>query len=126
MTTTSIEFTPTQRVLMRALVASGGYGTQSEVVRGAFDLFIEKAVPRGRLVSAAIWAYQHGEASLSKAAELARVPHEEMQRILVQDGVFNPGGSAKELEEEVEFLGRHAGKASAKVKPAPAAKTRAR
>lgn len=126
MTSTSIEFTPSQRALIKALVASGGYGTQSEIVRGALDAFVLQNVPKARLLTAAIWAYQNKQASLSRAAEMANIPHEEMHRTLVREGVFDASGSAGALDDEIAFLGKHAPKASKRPAKKPASHARAR
>ena len=126
MTTTSIEFTPSQRALIKALVASGGYGTQSEIVRGALDSFVLQNVPKARLLTAAIWAYQNKQASLSRAAEMANIPHEEMHRTLVREGLFDAGGAPGTLDDEIAFLGKHAHKAAKRPTKKAAGRARAR
>ncbi len=98
-----------------ALVGSGAYKTQSEIMRSALDGFFQHA-PKATMVAAAIWAYKEGKVSLSKAARLAGVEHEEMHRTLVREGLFRTGSTAANIAAESDFLVKHATPVAARKK----------
>lgn len=99
----SVVLPKSQALAVEALLGSGSYKTQSEILRSAVEEFILH-VPKPTRLAAAVWAYENGKASLSQAAALAGVEHEEMQRTLVREGHFRSGVSAQDLESETDML----------------------
>lgn len=110
---TSVELAKSQELAVEALIGSGSYRTQSEILRSAVDDFM-RHVPKPKRLAAAVWAYEHGRATLSQAAALADMPHEEMHRTLVREGHFRSGTTAKHLEAETQFLSKNARPRAAK------------
>ena len=99
----SVVLPEAQELALTALVESGAYKTQSEIMRSALDDFLHHA-PKATMLTAAVWAYKKGKASLSQTARMANVEHEEMHRILVREGIFRTGATAKNIEAESDFL----------------------
>lgn len=99
----SVVLPKSQELAVEALIGSGSYKTQSEILRSAVEEFILH-VPKPTRLAAAVWAYENGKASLSQAAALAGVEHEEMQRTLVREGHFRSGVSAQDLTSETDML----------------------
>lgn len=99
----SVVLPKSQALAVEALLGSGSYKTQSEILRSAVEEFILH-VPKPTRLAAAIWAYENGKASLSQAAALAGVDHEEMQRTLVREGRFRSGVSARDFDAETDML----------------------
>ncbi len=91
---------------IEAVIDAGYYSNKSEVVRDALrTLFEEKNQLR---LAAAIEIYKKGEATLSRAAEIAEMGFFQFKEILKDRGVKieSPGGSKKELDEGVELIRR--------------------
>lgn len=92
-----------QELAVEALIGSGSFKTQSEIFRSSVEDFIQH-LPKPTRLAAAVWAYENGKASLSQAASLAGIEHEEMQRTLVREGRFRGGETRAELEAGSDFL----------------------
>jgi len=112
---TSVQLPEAQVQALTALVGSGAYTTQSEIMRQALEEFFQRA-PRATRLAAAIWAYQKGKLSLSQAARLAGLEHEEMHRTLVREGLFESGETAESIQEGSDYLSQHARKPAKKAK----------
>lgn len=67
-----------------------------------------RRVPKAKLLAEAMLAYKQGKASLSQAARMANIEHEEMQRFLVREGIFRADASTKTMQAESDFLARQA------------------
>jgi Arc/MetJ-type ribon-helix-helix transcriptional regulator len=104
---TSVDLAKSQQLAVEALIGSGSYRTQSEILRSAVDDFM-RHIPKSTRMAAAVWAYQNRKATISQAAALADVPHEEMHRTLVREGHFRSGAKAKDIEAEADLLGKTA------------------
>lgn len=100
---TSVVLPESQELALLALVESGAYKTQSEILRSAVEQFIHRT-PRSTLIAAAVWAYKEGKVTLSKAARMANIEHEEMQRTLVREGVFDSRMEGKQIQEGAALL----------------------
>lgn len=79
-----------QEHLLEALVASGHYGNRSEVVRRAIEHFTQNLAPEQRL-GLAFELYRQGHATIGRAAEVARLPYDQMYEILGKEGLHDGG-----------------------------------
>lgn len=86
----TIHLTPRQEGLAKALVACGYYGNLSEVGRAAMEKFIHD-LPAAQRRELALHLYRQGEATVSRAAEIADLPLHEMRKVLVDEGAQAPG-----------------------------------
>lgn len=105
----SYSLTPQIEADVHALVRAGLYANQSEVLRDAIRHRIDTLAPEKRL-RAAIELYRMDEATVSRAAELAGLPFDQMRRILQQEGVLRFAGDAdtpaRIQEKSRRLLGR--------------------
>lgn len=95
----TIHLTPQQESLVKALVACGYYGNQSEVGRAAFDRFLQD-LPPARKREIALHLYRQGEATVSRFAEIADVPLHEARAILLGEGLLASGHDAPVAERK--------------------------
>ncbi|MBI4393143.1 MAG: hypothetical protein HY556_04995 [Euryarchaeota archaeon] len=93
----TIHLTPPQESLTRALVACGYYGNQSEVGRAAFDAFLQ-GLSSARKREVALYLYKHGEATVSRFAEVANIPLHEARALLREEGLLTSGRDAPAAE----------------------------
>lgn len=87
-----------------AIIDSGYYDNRSELIREAIRMFLAKKA-EVRLV-AAVELYRKGKVTISRAAELAGVPFDQMKSILRDERVLTLGKKEKKrnvrgLEEMV-------------------------
>jgi len=86
-----------------ALIKAGYYDNRSELIREALRLFLAQK-PEIRLV-AAIELYREGKITISRAAEIAGIPFENMKSVLSDEGILKRERSGKRKStEELEQL----------------------
>ncbi|MBU4467478.1 MAG: UPF0175 family protein [Candidatus Omnitrophica bacterium] len=72
-----------------ALVSAGYYDNKSEIIRAAFRLFLAKKAELRLAV--AIELYKKKRSTISRAAEVAGIPYEEMKSILIDEKLIRRG-----------------------------------
>jgi Arc/MetJ-type ribon-helix-helix transcriptional regulator len=85
----SITLPPRMTEEVEAVISAGFYDNRSELVRVALRFFFDQK-PEIRL-GAAIKLYQSGNITISRAAEIAGVPYENMKMILIDEGLLKRG-----------------------------------
>ncbi len=78
-----------------ALVSAGYYDNKSEILRAAFRLFLSKKVELRLAV--AIELYKKKRATISRAAEVAGIPYEEMKSILIDEKLIRRGVTSRKV-----------------------------
>ena len=92
---------------VKALVETGVYQTEEEVVQDALSYLIQSN-PEYR-IKLAVYRYQHEEISIGKAAEIAGVSIERMKEIFIKHGIQPRLGAqtVKEAREEAKVIRRY-------------------
>lgn len=85
-----------------ALISLGYYDNRSEIIREAVRSFLSQK-PEVRLV-AALKLYKEEKITISRAAEIAGVPYEEMKKILVEEGIIKRGRREGERSSDLEEM----------------------
>lgn len=79
---------------INAMINAGYYDNKSELIREAVRLFFSKK-GENRLV-VAVELYRKEKITISRAAEIAGIPFENMKSILAEEGILRQGKAGKQ------------------------------
>lgn len=98
------EISPLAKMEIAYLIKSGLYNNKDEVIRDALRSLVSSH-PHYK-IEIAVEAYQRGEISLGKAAQLSGLSYEEMKDILMQRGIIIKLGptNKEEVQKDVKVL----------------------
>jgi len=101
----SLDLPPAMNRGIEALVESGEYSTESDVLADAFRVFLENKPEKKTLIGTEL--YRRGQVSLMRASEIAGTDFESFKEVLTDrgSGIRTATPTEEELEEEIEYLG---------------------
>lgn len=85
-----------------ALISLGYYDNRSEIIREALRSFLSQK-PEIRLV-AAIKLYEEQKITISRAAEIAGIPFDQMKNILIDEGIIQRGKTENNEINDIDEL----------------------
>ena len=85
-----------------ALISAGYYDNRSEIIREAVRLFLSQK-PEIRLV-AALKLYRENKITISRAAEIAGIPYDDIKTILIDEGIIKRGHGGKNRSLTLEEM----------------------
>lgn len=100
----SIALPPRMTEELDALISAGYYDNKSEVMREAFRLFLAKKTELR--IAIALELYKKGKATISRVAEIAGMPYEDVKSLLIAEGLLKRGidGDASGLAKRARKL----------------------
>ena len=85
-----------------AIISAGYYDNRSEIIREAVRLFLSQK-PEIRLV-ATLKLYREKKITISRAAEIAGIPYDDMKTILIDEGIILRGRDGKNRSSKLEEM----------------------
>lgn len=98
---------PFQETLVNAFLRVGIYQNRSEIGRQAIEALLQ-ATDKPKRLNLAIEVYKSGQATVSKAAEIAGIPFHEMHDILAKEQILQtPSATRAERARRAGKLASH-------------------